>query len=289
MNPELRHRLQQLHQLARSGDFGPAAAQHAQASDGANIPPATVFLDVVEDFRGNQARLSDEGIASVTDLFCQLFIMVYRESRRADPVVAEALLQSFIEDFPGAPDSCLYSQWEALAYASQGFKVALLTQDRLLLWQQSLQAVQTLNEFLSGLIGYYVIAWRVHLGRTFSYNVLYKPYGAKVNEFKELTGGENGPFYLLFRLMNPKLRNAIAHKNIWLDNSTNVVKYASGKNRLGRYEMSLIELVMLAGLASHIPLAYLAGIATSAVHELGDAKEIAKLPQHLVSLLRASR
>ncbi len=70
--------------------------------------------------------------------------------------------------------------------------------------------------------------------------------GSKFNEFSQLTGGDEGAFYLIFRLANPDLRNAIAHENIWLDSETDIVKYSAGKGPKVTYEMSLIDFMGLA-------------------------------------------
>lgn len=288
MDPELQRRIRQLHQMAKDGDFGAVAQQDAAVPEQADRAPMAVLLDVVDDFERSAARRSEEELARATELFCQLSIVVYREAKRADPAVAESLLHAFIRDYPGAPDTCLYPQWEALATAAHGFKAALRASDRVLMWQQTLRLTQASNEFLNALLGYYLIAWRAGLGKKASSAALHNAYGVKVHEFSELTGGDDGPFSLLFRLANPRLRNAIAHEHIWLDGESDTVRYTDGRGQRTPYEMSLVELVGLAAVESHLPMAYLAGVAAVAVNEAGSAEDIAKLPHRLVNLFRFS-
>jgi hypothetical protein len=284
MDLGLPRRIQQLHQMSKDGVFGEVVQRDAHAYDHSQHTTMSIFLDVVRDFYSNEARLSQQQLAELTDLFCQLFIVVYREAKRADPAVADALLHAFLKDYPGAPDTCIYPQWDALLQACHGFKASLTTSNRLLLWQHSLRLTQAYNEFLNVLLGYYLVAWRTALGKTVSTNVLYNSYGAKVNEFSSLTNGSDGPFYLLFRIAKPHLRNAIAHEQIWLDSESNTIRYADGKDALTQYEMPLTEFVVLNGVGSNLALAYIAAVAAVAVLEVGSASDVAQLPAHLVKL-----
>jgi hypothetical protein len=289
MDPQLQRRLQQLHQMAKDGDFGEAVRRETDAVDQANHAPMAVLLSVVSDFYSHEARRSDEDIARLTDLFCQLFMVVYREAKRRDPMVANGLLHAFLRDYPGAPGTCIYPQWETLLQAAHGFRAAQTASNRVLMIEQTFRLAQAYNEFLNVLLGYYLIAWRTGLGKSVSLKALHNPYGAKVKEFSDLTGGDDGPFYLLFRLAKPQLRNAIAHGTIWLDSETDTVRYVDGKDQLTPYELPLVEVVALTGVASHLPMAYLAAVAAVAVNETGIIGDIAKLPPHLVSLFRFTK
>ena len=108
------------------------------------------------------------------------------------------------------------------------------------------------------------------------------PYSARVDQLSSLTGGEDGAFYLVIRLARPKIRNAIAHGDIWLDSEAAKVRYSTGGADRKEHEIDLMEFGALAMSGSHLPHSYLAAIGTIAVME--DGSELAKafLPQHLV-------
>ena len=242
-----------------------------------------VFLKLVKDFYGIPRKTEeDQMIANLSDLFCQLIIIVYREAKKQDKQIALAFANSFIKDFPNVQGSCLYPQWEALAKASFAFKSS--APNSLMVWQQSLKLVQAYNEFLNALLGYFLIAWRCALGKSYSTNVLNNTFGSKLNEFSQLTGGDDSAFYLIFRLANPNLRNAIAHENIWLDSETDIVKYSAGKGPKVTHEMSLIDFMGLATVGSHLGQAYIVAIAAIIILEDGSRLDIMQLPKHLIKV-----
>jgi hypothetical protein len=283
MNSELKKRLLQLHTQSEAGMFGSKA--QAAASEYKNLQDKgmQVFLKLVEDFYSVPKETEeDQMIANLSDLFCQLIIVVYREAKKQDEEIALAFANSFIKDFPNVQGSCLYSQWEALAKASFAFKSS--APNSLLIWQQSLKLTQAYNEFLNALLGYFLIAWRCALGKSYPVNVLNNTFGSKLNEFSQLTGGDDGAFYLIFRLANPNLRNAIAHEDIWLDSETDIVKYSAGKGLKETYEMNLVEFMGLATVGSHLGQAYIVAIATIIILEDGSQQDIMQLPKHLIKV-----
>ncbi len=257
----------------------------AKAFDRLRGTDMAVLTAVVEDFYSSPARLSQEDVAYLTDLFCQLFVFLYQQAKRNDAAVADAFLHAFLWDYPGAAGSCVYPQWEALVQASHGFKSA--GTNRLLVWQQALRLVQAYNEFLNSVLGHYIVAWRCARGKALATDVFYKPYGLKLKEFSDLTDGGYGPFNLVLRIADPHLRNAIAHENVWLDSDSNAVRYTDGKGKHMHYEMNLMQFMCLAMIGSHLAMAYIAGAAAVAVLEVGGAADVAKLPKHLVKLFHS--
>lgn len=284
MDAELQRRIAQLIDKAHCGDFGETVQRDAAARAQGPLGGMATCLRAVRDFYDNPARTEEPAVARMTDQFCQLFIVVYREAKRVDASVATALLHSFIYDYSGVPGSCLYPQVEALLVAAHAWKAA--RGSPLLAWQQSVKLVQAYNEFLNALLGYYLVAWRCGLGKRFSTNVFRNAYGAKLKEFSELTHGDDGPFYLIFRLVNVPLRNAIAHEDVWLDTDTSKVRYVDGKEQRVPYELDLMQFLSSAMVGSYLGPTYLAAIAALLVLEEGSAAEVAHLPAHLIKTFR---
>ena len=286
MDPELQRRMQQLRQLAQAGAFGEQARVDTAAYDRAGAAPMGVFLVLVHDFYGDEARRSAPVIEEFTDLFWLQFILVYRAAKRAAPAVADGLIHAIVRDYPGAPDTCIYPQLEALVTAAHAFKAALATSNRVLVWEQTLRLAEAYNEFLNVLLGYYLIAWRTGLGKRASVKTLYNRYAMKVNEFRDLTSGPGVSFSGLLRLAQPQLRNAIAHGNVWLDSATDTIRYTDGKDQRVPYQMPLGELMLLNTVASHLPMTYLASVGAIVVSEAGTVRDVEQLPRQLVDLLR---
>lgn len=287
MDIELKRRLIQLNEQTKAGVFGNAAQASASEYESLKNTGMPVFIKLINDFYRQQRKTEeDQMMAKIADIFCQLIIVIYRDAKKQDEVVARAFANSFIEDFPGSIGSCLYPQWEALAKASFAFKSISDNKNQLLAWQQSLKLVQAYNEFLNALLGYFLIAWRCALGKSYSVSVLGNAYASKLNEFSQLTDGEDGAFYLLFRLANPDLRNAVAHEDIWLDQATNLVRYSAGKNPKMTYEMSLEEFVGYGAVGANLGQAYIVAIASIIVLEDGTAQDIKQLPPHLIKVFK---
>ncbi|WP_420629926.1 hypothetical protein [Candidatus Leptofilum sp.] len=287
MNEDLKKRIAQLNEHAKAGIFGVAAQTSTFEYEGLENQGMSAFLKLINDFYQKPKNTEeDKMMANMADNFCQLMIVVYRDAKKQDEKVALAFANSFIKDFPGTTGTCLYPQWEALVNASYAFKNAPSSNNSLLVWQQSLKLVQAYNEFLNVLLGYLLVTWRCALGKPYSLNVLTNTYGSKLNEFSQLTDGEDGAFYLIFRLAKPDLRNAIAHEDIWLDSKSATVRYSAGKNPKKRYKIDLGELVGLGAMGANLGQAFTVALATIIVLEDGTAKDIEKLPAHLVQVFR---
>lgn len=284
MDLELQRRMQQLFQMSKDGLFGDAARQNAEAFEQTRGTNMDVLVTIANDFDNDRSRKSAEELANLTDLFCQLFIIVYREVKKADQAVADGFLNAFHRDYPGTTGTAVYPQCEALLQAAFGLKMS--ARDPLQLWQHSLRVFETYNEFINALLGFYIVAWRTVLGKRINVNVFHNTYGSKLHEFSELTNGNDGIFYLFFRLAHVPIRNAIAHGNIWLDRDTNKVRYAEAKGAPTTEEMDCAEFMLRGTIGSHLPLAYMAAAAVVGVMEAGTVKDIAKLPPRLVTAYR---
>lgn len=281
MNDDLLKRMKQMSRMASDGILGDDAKKaHKEYS---KIPEGYfTFIKVISDFYSKKIKEDDKELFQLADLFCQLIIVLYRESKKNDIDVANSIVSSIISDFPGVNDSCLYPSWESLVKAAVAFKSCSKT-NPLLIWQQATKLVQSYNEFLNGLLGYFIIGWRCALGKSYSSNIFNNAYGAKLNEFKELTNGEDGPFYIFFRLGNPQLRNAIAHETIWYDEDLQLVKYKDIKKD-ETHELGIIDFIGLAAASSHLPESFLVAIASIVVLEHGNAITKNFIPKHICNV-----
>jgi len=274
--------LQQIAKLASEGKFGEAA--HSASQEYSQIPIGIpTMLKYISDFYEKNNSTNQE-IARTKDYFCQMLIMLYRETKKLNPSLSTAFISSFIEDFPNVDGSLLLPRWSSLAQASLAFKKVATSEDSLLIWQQASRLFQAYNEFLNGLLGFLIVAWRCVKDKEINPNVFNSSYAVKARQFSELTDGENGVFYLFHRIIKPKMRNAIAHETAWLDMDAGKVRYTEGSQQRIEYEMDLIEFLSLTTLGSQVGSAYIAAIAAVIVLEEGNEKEKPFLPHHLIKL-----
>ena len=272
--------LEQFSQMEAEGKFGDSIAASQREYDKLPMGMA-VILKVIQDFVVETASHVPE-IAEIRSLACQLLIVAYREARRKDPDAALPFVHSFIEDYPGVPESSLLPRWCSLAQASLAFRELAHSQNRLLVWQQTCKQFQAYNEFLNGLLSYLIFLWRISLGKTIDKRVFDDDYANKIDQFKSLTGGEDGPFYLLIRIARPRIRNAIAHETIWLDSDAMKVRFTEGRKHKTESEMDLLEFTALASTGSHLAHSYLAAIAVIITMEAGNELAQSLIPPQLV-------
>jgi hypothetical protein len=284
--PELSRRLlEQLSRLSLQGFFGAETAKSAVAYQALD-DPITVCAKFVVDYYGSQVP-SEKEVAWARDYFCQILLVVYREAKKRDPSLAHDFASSFFKDFRGQSGSALLTRWNALAEAVHAFRWALPESNQLLVWQQASRLFLAYNEFLNGLLGLMIVAWRCGLGVTYRLGVIANSYGSKIQEFNQLTKGDNGPFYLFFRITNSGLRNAIAHGAAWLDVQEAKVRYRHGQHVKADEEMGLLEFLALVKLGTHMAEGYIAALSAIAVVEEGPPESIRQLPGKLRSVLAA--
>lgn len=279
--------LQQIADMAEEGKLGESIKAARKEYDRLPIGIATLLKCVVDAYQSNPSI--DGEILQLRDLFCQLIIVIYRDGSLRDTEVAHALVHSLIKDFPGVQESCLTPQLCSLMEAALGFREVGDLKNRLMIWQQISRVVLAYNEFLNALLGFLIPCLKCSQGKQPDPGVFSVAYATKLEQFNVLTGGGNGPFYLITRLARPKLRNAIAHGTIWLDSKTAKVRYSVGSKKKEEHEIELIEFSSLALSGSHLPTSYLAAIGAIAVLE--DGSDLAKtfLPHHLVHLFNFRR
>ncbi|MCW5200734.1 hypothetical protein VU07_02825 [Desulfobulbus sp. F4] len=277
MKESHRNLLKQFSRIAEDGLLGEeiAASRLEYEKFPSGIP---VMLKLVSDFLESSSS-TDQELSKMRNLMCQLLIVAYREARRKNPEIAEHFLNSFTQDYPNVPESCLLPKWIGLANACVAFRETLKIKNCLLVWQQTIKQFQAYNEFLNGLLGYLIILWRTHLDKDVNPNVLNANYGSKKKQLGELTGGENGAFYFFLRIAQPEIRNAIAHESIWLDSDTGTVHYNHGNQDKIESKIPFINFMAYAGCGSHIPQTYLAALSVIFVMEFGSDLAKSLLPE----------
>lgn len=273
--------LNQIGQLAGDGHLGSEAK--AASREYAALPNDLArCVTYINDFADAEV---EEELRLIRSLLCQVVLAAYRDANKIDSVLARNFAFAFFRDFPGMSGSALLPRWSSLADASYTFQMVAHSGNRLLIWQQSSRLVLATNELLDGLIGLLIIAWRCALGRTVNPNVLGNAYGSKINEFADLTGGDDGPFYLILRTADADLRNGLAHGAAWLDPKEDKVRYITGRQKKTECEMDLIKFMSMATVGSHLGPSYIAALATVAVWESGDTRSRGELPPPLTQLL----
>jgi len=223
----------------------------------------------------------DLKITRAKSIFSQYIILAYRESKKKDKGIANALLNSFIEDFPSIKNSCLLPKWRTLAESIISVKEVGGSTNRLEIWQNYSKLFQSYNEFLNGLLNYLILCWKCYLGKKTDPSVFELSYGNKIDEFKKITNGENGVFYLIFRIANNQIRNAIAHGDINLDTETGVVHYLVGMKNKEEKQIHLDEFMALTLMGSTLAQGYLVGLGTIVVMENGPDLAKKLLPKFL--------
>lgn len=282
MDENFRRRLAQLAQRSRDGIFGENVQKAQNEWDILSPQGINVFHRAVEDFYFKERNEGDNLIYQPANIFCQLLIVVYRDAKKHDEFVANEYLHAFIRDFDSVEGSCLYPQWEGLVKSAFSFKQSV--NNPLLVEQSTFELFRAYNEFLNALLPYLIIGWRTALGKPYNTTIFKQPYGVKLNEFKQLANGDEGIFYIIFRIANHHLRNAIAHSNVWFDKSDNKVKYTDGKDTKTIYENDLLEVMAHLAIGSYLAQSYIAAMSAIAILESGSASDISKLPLNLVRL-----
>lgn len=269
-----------LTQFARLGDegaFGPEAQVSGQEYVALpnDVSRAAKYLI---DFYSER-----DDVSEARDYMVQSLLVIYRDASKVDVSVAKAFANGFVADFPDTNGTALLPRWTELAHACFGFKATSTSNNPSAVWQQSSLLILRMNEFLDGLMGLMLLAWRCAQGKKLSPGVLGNAYGSKVDEFAQLTGGENGAFYLFFRLARPVLRNSLAHGDAWLDIEGGVVRYRDrAKNEL---VLDTAEFLMVAKLGCDLARSYIAFLAVVILLATDNQAARSLIPTHLLGVL----
>lgn len=287
MRENYKRLIEQIAKSTEEGIFGEAALLASKEYKGLpdGITRMIKFVqDLSEEISSTNLDSDNPDINFVTFYFWQILIVVYRDSKKKDVEIANALLFSFINDYPNMPNTALLLRWNSLSQSIFAFKSITSSQDPLLVWQQCSRLFLDYSEFINGLLGYLIISLRCAQEKKINPNIFGRTYAVKAKEFEDLTNGENGVFYLLHRIIKPKLRNGIAHGNSWLDSENNKVLYTDGKTEVVN-EISLEEFLVLTSIGSNLARSFMAAVATISIWEFGTVEQRLSLPSIFIKLL----
>lgn len=257
MNASTEARMNHFKKMIYEGRFGNDLQSHQK--DFSKLTTGDALKDVVWQLYQETSEHYDI-ILRFRQTIAGLIIVTYRDLSRIDPTIAYLFLNAWIEDHPDHPGTALYSRWEDAIMAHSGWSNTSTDQTAALKF--SLALCQSYNEFLDGLFGWLLIAWRAIKGKKVNAAVLTSPFGVKYNEFETLVEGKNGAFFNFFALANPPLRNAITHKTAWYDTATSQLRYSDGKGDKHRdYTLPIEELLANNILGGQIAYAFLSGVA----------------------------
>lgn len=268
--------LKQFLEIAKGGKFGEKIKEKSEKIEkiGSGIE---LLLWNVANFYKEMDKTDDENIKRAQSIIYQTIIVAYREANRNNPEVATALVNSFTSDYPNIPNTCLLPKWHSLASASLSFK-EVHDLNPLVSWEASKQLFQAYNEFLNGLLGYLLLCWRARQGRDINTDVLTQNYAQKLTQFKDVSDGEDGIFYLIFRIAKPRIRNACAHGEIWLDSNKGVVRYNDHVEEEEK-DVPIEDFLIWNSMGSIISNSYLSALATIAILEEGSEEQKELIPE----------
>ena len=270
--------LEQIGKAASKGVFGAQAETTARRY--AALDSLGVSAAIVSDF---YSAALDSGTTRMRDYFCQTLLVVYREAKKEDTAVAEAYAHALVRDYPSITGSALSIRYKTLIEAGNSLRLVYGEKNPSHVWQQTSRHFLAYSEFLNGLLGYLIIAWRCHLGKVIKPNVLNNTYGSKVQQFGKLPDSELFSHFLW--LARPPLRNAIAHGTVWLDSENEKVRFIDGRHEKKELELDLVEFMALVQIGSHLGSAYAAAMAAIVVFETARGTHWDRLPGKLLKLL----
>ena len=274
--------LNQIEKLSREGIFGKVAL--ASAEEYEDMPYDISRLSKFIRELSLEIFSIDSDETQIVSIFWQMLLVVYRDSKKNDPNVSLAYLNSFVKDYPGTSQTAMTYRLNSLTHAIFAFNSVADSKEMLLMWQQSAKLFLEYSEFLNGLLGYLIIAWKCAQNKPINLNVFKSTYAQKAHQFEQLTNGDDGAFYLFHRIIIPSLRNAIAHGQYWLDYEERRVRYVDGKDKMEK-ELPLDEFIVTCMIGSKLPKSYIAALSTIIIWEFGTEVQKMSLPQNLIKLL----
>lgn len=158
MKKDNRNLLDQVTKFAVEGKLGESVKQAIKEYDQLS-PGLAVFVKCVSDYHKNNIEAGEE-LAQIRSLFCQLIIVAYRKCKKVNEKIAQTLLYSLIKDYPGVAGSALITKWSSLTQACIAYREVAHLNNRLLIWQQSTKLFQAYNEFLNGLLSFFIVTWK---------------------------------------------------------------------------------------------------------------------------------
>ncbi len=276
MKESHRYLLEQFLKMAKRGKFGNTIKEKSDEIQEIESGIELLLWNVAEYYK-KLNETDDENVKQARSIIYQVIIVAYREANRNNDEVSTALVNSFISDYPNAENTCLCPKWHSLASASLVFR-EVRDLNALVCWESSKQLFLAYNEFINGLLGFLLLCWRAGQGRELNTDVLTQNYAQKLTQFKDVSGGEDGIFYIIFRIANPRIRNACAHGDIWLDFDNGIVHYIDLVENQEK-QIKIEEFLIWNFMGSIIADSYLSALATIAILEEGTEKQKASIPK----------
>jgi len=243
-------------------------------------PGIEVNKIIIQDFYDELEK--EPEISSLVLNISTYLIIVYRDLKHVDKVMALQFLNSFIEDYPNKKGSSLLVSYNALVESALASKKEIVNGNPMVIFGNSKLVIQHYNEFIGSIFSWIIIAVQRIQNKEINLNFFDIAYSKKVEKFNQLT---MGLFTEFSNTAQPELRNAISHNDIMLLNDENKIIYDMKNKRTEPKEITIEKFMALAMIGSWFPMCYLASIAVCLINEEGSVDDILKLPKEYRSLL----
>jgi len=267
-------------EMSQGGQLG--LSIQASLGDYQDLAGEGVFLKCVIDSYTPDPGQPPE-IAALRAGFSDAITDTHSVAAIRSPDAARALIFCLLEDFPGAPGTCLLPKFNDLAMACIGFRSVAMSDDRPVIWKLASSVFSAYNEFLNGVCGFILLCLS-EPGKVAPRTVFATPYARKLHQLQDTYAGNahlaNLP--VVHRLAEPHIRNALAHGTAWLNGRQACVHYIASNGK--RNSISLVDFMGSAMAGSHLPQSFLAGIGTVVLMENGSERARALLAERLKEL-----
>ncbi len=171
-------------------------------------------------------------------------------------------------DYPATDKTAIVSKWDTLLQSIFAFKNVSVSGNYLIIAEQSKKLFLAYNEFINSILPVLIIQWKTIRKETFDVsNIFLSTYSSRAEQFYKVTGGETGIFYLLYRIIRPQIRNAVAHGNLSYDRTKQIFHYVDGTKKKINGQLSLDEFMGLNAIGSNFAQAYIAFVCATLIFE----------------------
>lgn len=275
--------LKSLHEDSLNGHFGLEAKSDARKYE--NLHGMQAIIETVNDLCGNL----DPAFQSGFDQIANMVITTYKCVNKVDARTATAFMNSINRDFPGTHDTALALNTNNLLRAAMAFKQSGHSGSVLTVQRASMDLFLEYNEFINKILGYLLICWRLHLGKSFNTDVFYEAFGHKLNQLELLHNTSNGPFTYLLQIAKKGPRNGVAHGRNWFDLPAQKVYFRTEQKQGGKVsgvkteEMTMKDFIFLCAEGAEMCRAYIVGLGVVAVMDHGNEQDKQRIPKRFYS------
>ena len=271
-------RYDQIKKQTSDGVFGKEAQN--LLNDFQNVPKGSVevFFKPINNFFSKDINPIFKPYAiSLIKIILSLFL----KNNKNNPELSDYFTLTFNRDIDDLPNSCIKDKFANMLEAGHAFKQSVRT-NKLVLWELSKNYFLSYNEFMNHLIGIILINLQYLMKNKYKLNTLNNAYGNKINELKNLK--PKADYYdILLELLNPDIRNAIAHQTIWFNEKNNNVIYETKKGI--EEKIGIKEFILLNSKASYLAEAYLVALSTIGVYYFGSMMDRTRFPKELFLII----